>query len=128
MNNPNPNYARPARDPFDEPDVDYKAYMERVFEAIQPNDPVLLRRTELRHWAESAGFENVELCHLGKRDFWEMRFKRGTNAECTNPAEVERWLGFVARGCGCRFILGQFIAIVDGDSIAARFRLRPQPV
>jgi hypothetical protein len=87
-----------------------------------------LRRHELRGWAEAAGFQNIDVRNLGQPDAWEMRFDRGTNAECTTAAEAKRWLGFVARGCGCRFESGQFVAIVDGERTAARFRLQPRPL
>ena len=97
--------------------------MQRIY----PGDPMELRRSELRGWAEAAGFESIDVRNLGNASAWEMRFDRGTNAECTTAAEAERWLGYVARGCGCQFEPGEFVAIVEGTRIAARFRLQPRP-
>ena len=140
MRNPNPDYlvgpeptpnpddlAACARhdDPFDNPEF-LMAWFEHALDAIEREDPIFLRRTELRRWAAAAGFEDVDVRPLGEPDFWEMRFRRGTNVECTNLAQAERWLGFLARGCLCRFVPGQFIAIVDGERVAARFRLEPR--
>jgi len=125
MTNPNtPAEAVHYDDPFDDPNFDYEGYIAKALEAV--DFPVCLRRTELSRWAAAAGFEAVNVRHLGEPDSWEMRFQRGTNVECTNLAQIERWLGFVARGSGCRFVPGQFIALVVGDSIAARFRLEPR--
>ena len=97
---------------------------------IYLNDPVELRRNDLRGWAEAAGFVEIDVRNLGQPDAWEMRFDRGTNAECTTAAEAERWFGYIARGCQCQFEPGQFVAIVAGNQIAARFKLQPraQPV
>ena len=92
---------------------------------IQLNDPVELRRNDLRGWAEAAGFQSVDVRNLGDIDGWEIRFIRGTNTECNTAAEVERWLGYIARGCGCQFVPGHFVAIVGDNLIAARFRLQP---
>jgi hypothetical protein len=89
-------------------------------------EPLVTLRNEFIEWAGGAGFQNIEMRHLGENDDWEFRCKRGTNAECTTAAQVERWLGFVARGARCQFPPGHFVAIVDGDSIAARFLLEPE--
>jgi len=107
-------------------DFDIKDWIMRN---IFLNDPVELRRNDLRGWAEAAGFADVDVGNLGQPDFWEMRFNRGRNTECTTAAEAERWLGYIAHGCGCRIEQDQFVALVRGDQIAARFRLqrRQQP-
>ena len=130
MTNPNPDYRAVAGrydDPLDDPDFDIMAWIMTI--DFLPA-PMVARRNEFIRWAEAAGFEHIEMRDLDEHDCWEFRCNRGTNAECTTPSQVERWLGFVARGAGCQFPPGQFIAIVDGDSIAARFRLEPrvQPV
>lgn len=132
MTNPNPAYAHPATGLppdtcLDPDDFDAKDWIMRN---IYPDDPMELRRNELRGWAEAAGFQNIDVRNLGVPDFWEMRFDRGTNAECTTAAEAEGWIGYIARGCQCQIEPGQFVAIVAGDQIAARFRLQPraQPV
>jgi redox-sensitive bicupin YhaK (pirin superfamily) len=95
---------------------------------IELNDPVERRRNELRVRAEAAGFTDIDVRHLADPNGWEMRFHRGTNTECATAAEAERWLNYLAFGCQCEIDPGQFVAIVDGDRIAARFRLQPQPV
>ncbi len=97
--------------------------MQRIY----PDDPLELRRNDLRGWAEAAGFQDVDVGNLGEPDFWEMRFNRGANAECATAAEAERWVRYIARGCQCQIAVDQFVAIVDGDWIAARFRLQPRP-
>jgi hypothetical protein len=125
MTNPNPERRAAAvtcDDPFDDPDY-IMAWINTI--DFLP-ESLVIRRNEFIQWAEAAGFEDIEMRDLGEHDFWEFRCSRGTNAECTTPAQVERWLGFVARGVGCQFPPCQFIAIVDGDSIAARFRLEPK--
>jgi len=109
-------------DPNDDFDI-----REWVLRNIQLNDPVELRRNDLRSWAEAAGFADIDVWNLGDLDGWEMRFNRGTNIECTNVVEVERFLGYIARGCQCQIMPGQFVALVHGDRIAARFRLQPRP-
>lgn len=98
-----------------------------IMQRIYPDDPMELRRNDLRGWSEAAGFVDIDVRNLGEPDAWEMRFNRGANAECVNAAEAERWLGFIARGCRCQFVPGRFVAIVDGDRIAARFSLEPRP-
>ena len=138
MNDPNPNSdVGPAAnlnpnapaaaiyypDPFDDPHFDVMAWIDTI--AFVPAAQVATG-LEFRGWAGADGFEKIELCYLGEGDGWEFRCNRGTNAECTTAAQAERWLGFVARGCGCQFSPGHFIAIVEGDSIAARFRLEPR--
>jgi len=130
MTNPNPERraaAGAATDPFDDPDFDVMAWINTLDFL---SEPLVALRNEFVEWAGAAGFENIEMRNLGEHGFWEFRCSQGTNAECATPCQVERWLGFVARGAGCHFPPGQFIAIVDGDSIAARFRLEPrvQPV
>jgi hypothetical protein len=116
-----------APDAFDDLDADH---IDWILRNLELDDPVELRRHDLRGWAEAAGFQNIDVGNLGEPDYWEMRCNRGTNAECTTAAEAERWVGFIARGCGCRIEPGQFVAIVHGDQFAARFRLQPgeQPV
>ena len=126
MTNPNPdNRAAAGRydDPFDDPNFDIMAWIMTI--DLLPA-PMVARRNEFIGWAEAAGFVNIEMRDLDEHDCWEFRCSRGTNAECTTPFQAERWLGFVARGCGCWVAPGQFIAIVDGDAIAARFRLEPR--
>lgn len=123
----NPPYAEPDAalppDAVNDPDdFDPKDWIMRN---IYLNDPVELRRNELRGWAEAAGFQNIDVGNLGEPDFWEMRFNRGTNTECTTAAEAERWFGYIAGECQRQIVTDQFVAIVDGDRIAARFRLRP---
>jgi hypothetical protein len=128
MTNPNPAYAQPdtglSPDPVDDPNFDAK---EWIMQRIYPEDPVELRRNDLRGWAEAAGFVDVDVRNLGDLNGWEMRFGRGNNAECRTAAEAERWVGYIARGCECQIVPGQFVAIVQGDQIAARFRLQPRP-
>jgi hypothetical protein len=111
------------KDPFDDPDFDPWAWIMTI--NFLP-EPLVVRRDEFIEWAGAAGFENIEMRYLDDDDYWEFRCRRGTTDECTSPAHVERWLGYIARGCCCRIAPGQFIAIVDGDSIAARFRLEPK--
>jgi hypothetical protein len=130
MTNPNPDYraaAGPYEDPIDDPNFDIKAWIMSI--DFLP-EALVARRNDFIGWAGAAGFAKIELCHLGENEYWEFRCSRGSNVECTTARQVERWLGFVARGSNCRFVQGQFIAIVVGDSIAARFRLeaRVQPV
>jgi hypothetical protein len=130
MTNPN-SIARAvtggATDPLDDPDYDW---MKWVITLEFLPEALVARRNDLVEWAGAAGFVNIEMRHLSEDDTWDFRCNRGTVAECTTQLQTERWLGFVARGCGCRFVPGQFIAIVDGDSIAARFQLeaRVEPV
>jgi hypothetical protein len=109
----------------DPDDFDLKDWIMRN---IYPDDPVELRRNDLRGWAESSGFQNVDVGNLGEPDFWEMRFTRGANDECTTTAQIKRWIGFIARGCQCQIRPGQFVVSLGDDRIAARFRLRPRPL
>jgi len=123
MTNSNPNTLAEAvryDDPYDDPDFDIMAWINTL--DFLP-EPLVIRRNEFIEWAGAAGFVNIEMRDLDEPDFWEFRCCRGTNGECATPAQAERCLGFVARGAGCQFAQGQFIAIVDGESIAARFRL-----
>lgn len=129
VTNPNPAYAQPATGLppdacLDPDDFDAKDW---IMQRIYPDDPLELRRNDLRGWAEAAGFQDVDVGNLGEPDFWEMRFNRGANAECATAAEAERWVRYIARGCQCQIAVDQFVAIVDGDWIAARFRLQPRP-
>jgi hypothetical protein len=110
-------------DPFDDPDFDIMAWINTL--DFLP-ESLVIRRHEFIEWAGAAGFVDIEMRDLDEPDFWELRCKRGTNAECTTPCQIERCLGFVARGAGCQFSPGQFIALVIGESIAARFRLEPR--
>lgn len=126
MTNPNPDdpaVAGRSDDPLDDPNFDVMGWIMSI--DFLP-ESLVARRNEFMEWAGAAGFENIEMRHLGEDDNWEFRCNRGTNAECTSATQAERWLGFVARGAGCQFPPGQFIAIVHGDSIAARFRLEPR--
>ena len=123
MTNPNPiTPAEAVRSdkPFDDPDFDIMAWINTL-DFLPPAEVV--RRNEFVEWAGAAGFVNIEMRDLDEHQCWEFRCNRGTNAECTTPRQVKRRLEFVAGRAGCQFHLGQFIAIVDGDSIAARFRL-----
>jgi hypothetical protein len=128
VTNPNPvcdrHNAGLLPDPVDDPDFDAKDWIMRN---IHLNDPVELRRNDLRGWAEAAGFTDVDVRNLGEPDFWEMRFNRGTNPECTTAAGVGRWFGELAIQHDCRIAPDQFVAIVEGDRIAARFKLRSRP-
>jgi hypothetical protein len=126
---PNPAQAQPHTGSppvvnYDPDDFDAKEWIMRN---IYPDDPVELRCNDLRGGAESAGFQNIDVGNLGEPDFWQMRFDRGTNDECTTAAQIKRWIGFIARGCQCQIAPGQFVVILEGDRIAARFRLRPRP-
>ena len=125
---PNPNGAQPdtglPADTLNAPD-DFDC-MEWIMRNIQLNDPIDLRRNELHGWAEAAGFENVDVRNLGDLAGWELRFDRGTNDDCTTAADAERWVGYIARGCGYQFEPGQFVAIVQGEQVAVRFRLQPR--
>ena len=125
MTNPNPDYRAASRydDPFDDPNFDLMAWMMSL-DFLPP--PLVARRNNFVEWAGAAGFVNIEMRDLDRHSVWEFRCQRGTNAQCTTAAQAERWLGNVARGCGCQFVAGQFIAIVEGDRIAARFRLEPR--
>jgi hypothetical protein len=128
MNNPNPACGRPAVTapalPADEADF---ALFECLVKNLELDGPVALRRNELRVWAEAAGFADVDVRNLGEPNFWEMRFNRGTNRECTTAAEVERWFGILADEHQYQIAPDQFVAIVEGDRIAARFRLTLLP-
>ncbi len=123
--NYNPSAKASAADPEEAPDFCGR-YLEQLVESLQQGDPVFVRRQDLREWSSAAGFEDIDIRHR-RDDCWEMRFRRGTNAECANVAEVERWLGYVARGGGCRIESGNFVAVLLEDRIAARFRLQPGP-
>ena len=111
------------KDPFDDPNFDLWGWIKTI--NFMP-EPLVVRRDEFIEWAGAAGFESIEMRYLDDSDLWEFRCRRGTTDECGSPAQVERWLGYIARGCCCRIAPGQFISIVDGDSIAARFRLEPK--
>ncbi len=113
-----------AADPAEAPDF-CERYVEQFIKSIQPDNPVFIRRRDLLEWSSAAGFEQIDLHHLGD-DCWEIHCRRGTNAECTNAAEAERWLGYVARGCNCRIESGLIVAVVQGDRITARMKLRPR--
>jgi len=126
MNNPNsiaPAAARVGTDPFDDPNFDIMGWINTL--DFLP-EPLVIRRNEFVEWAGAAGFTNIQMRDLDEHHCWEFRCSRGTNAECATLRQVERQLEFVARGAGYQFSPGQFIAIVDGDSIAARFRLEPR--
>ncbi len=101
--------------------------MQWVMRNIHVDDPVELRRNDLRGWAEAAGFADVDVGNLGEPDFWEVRCRRGTNRECGTAAEAERWIGYIIRGCGGRIDRHQIVVLVIGDRIAARFRLEARP-
>src|SRR5512141_884925 len=125
MTNPNsPASAGGAADPFDDPNFDVMAWVMTI--DFLPG-ALAARRDEFVERAGAAGFEDIEMRYLGENDPWEFRCNRGTNAECTSVTQVERWLRFVGRGAGCQFVPEHFIAILDGDSIAARFRLQTRP-
>ena len=116
----------------EQPEADRAPYQfddldEWILQNARVDDPVELRRNDLRGWTEAAGFADIDVRNLGQPGFWEMRFSRGTNTECTTAAEAERWFGYIARGCQCQIEPGQFVAIVEGERIAARFRLQPRP-
>ena len=94
---------------------------------IDPDDPVALRRNSFCRWAEAVGFQNVIVGNLGDPNSLEMRFSRGTNDLCNTAADAERWVDYIARGSQCQIEPGQIFTIVQGEQIAARFRLRPSP-
>ena len=73
-----------------------------VMRNIRLDDPIELRRKELRDWAESSGFRNVEVRNLGGLTGWEMRFE-----------------------CRCQIDPDRFVAVVEGRRIATRFFLQP---
>ncbi len=126
MTNLNPDdrpAAGGATDPLDDPNFDWMAWIMTI--DFLP-EALVLRRKEFIEWAGAAGFVNIELRHLSENDDWEFRCHRGTNAECTTPAQAKRCLGRIARGADCQIPPGQFIAIVEGDSVTARFRLEPR--
>ncbi len=126
MPNPNPNSPTAAGrylDPFDDPNFDWMDWINSL--DFLP-EPLVARRKEFIERAGAAGFVHIEMRDQDERDSWEFRCNRGTNAECVTVRHVEIWLGFVARSSNRQFAPGQFIAIVVGDSIAARFRLEPR--
>ena len=89
-------------------------------------DAVARRRNSFCRWAEAVGFQHVVVGNLGDPNSWEMKFNRGTNDLCNNAADAERWVEYIARGCQCQIEQGQIFTIVQGDQIAARFRLQPR--
>ena len=90
-------------------------------------DAVARRRNSFHRWAEAVGFQNVVVGNLGDPNSLEMKFRRGTNDLCNNAADAERWVEYIARGCQCQIEQGQIFTMVQGNQIAARFRLRPRP-
>ena len=108
-------------DPNDDFDI-----REWVLRNIELNDPVELRRNELRSWAEAAGFANIDVWNLGDLDGWEMRFNRGTNTECSNVVEVERFLCYIARGCQCQIMPGQALLSIHWMTPVLSYLLRPK--
>jgi hypothetical protein len=108
-------------DPADDPAFDAKDWVMRK---IDLNSPVENRRAELRRLAETAGFEDVDVRNLGAPEFWEMRFSTGANARCATAAEAETWVTQFVNDCHCQLEPGQFVAVVEGNRIAARFRLQ----
>ena len=127
MNNPNAEYSRVTgsliTDPCEDPGF-CERYLNEVMDAIVRGDPIAVLRRDLRRWSAAAGFQNIDLHNLDKFDFWEMRFNRGTNGECDSIEDVERWLGYIARGCGYRIVPGEFLALILDDRVAARFKLQ----
>jgi len=55
-----------------------------------------------------------------------MRFNRGAN-QCATTAEAESLLRHIVYFCELRIDSAQFVAIVDGDRVAARFWLETTP-
>lgn len=104
-----------------EPSLDVKDWVMRH---LHLNDPLELRRAEIRRQAEAAGFADVDVINLGTPEFWEVRFSPRANVGCTTAAEAERWLIHIIDECQCQVEPGQFVAVVDGNRIAARFRLQ----
>jgi hypothetical protein len=125
MTNPNPAYAQP--DPVlpagDDPD---EVIIDWIFRNLAPDDPVELRRSDLLSWSVSAGFTDIAVRYKTEANVWEMDFNRGANDELTTAAQVRRWIGFIARGCGCQIVPGLFAVTLDGDRIASQFRLDPR--
>ena len=89
-------------------------------------DPAARRRNSFHRWAEAVGFAGVEVRNLGDPNSLEMHFSRGTNDLCNTAADAERWVEYIARGCQCQIEQGQIFTIVQGDQVAARFRLQPR--
>lgn len=85
------------------------------------------RHIDLRGWAAAAKFEEVTSRSLGTEDYFELRFKRGRNNECTTAAEVEKWLGYIVRGMGFRIPPGDCVVNLTGDQITTWFRWEPRP-
>jgi len=129
VNNPNAEYGRVTRsnvaDPCEDPDF-CERYIDEVMDAIARGDPIAVLRRDLREWSAAAGFHNIVLHNLGKPDTWEMRFELGTNRECDSAELVEKWLGYIARGCGYRIVPGEILAVMLGNRVAARFKLKPR--
>lgn len=121
-----PNHGSADSDADRQP-YQFDALDRLILETARVDDPVELRRNELRGWSEAAGFVEVDVRNLGQPDLWEMRFNRGTNPDCNTAAEVDRWFSDLADEHDCQIAPDQFVAIVDGDRIAARFRLQPRP-
>jgi len=112
-------YTETVTDPNDVLDI-----KEWVMTNIELNDPIELRRNNLRNEAEAAGFADIDVRNLGNIDGWEMRFNRGGN-QCATAAEAEVLLNRIVYFCGWRIDPARFVAIVDGEGGAARFWLEP---
>ncbi len=114
--------AAPVIDPNDVFDA-----KDWIMANIELNDPVELRRNDLRNEAEAIGFADIDVRNLGDLNGWEMRFNRGDNRHCATPAEAESMLNQIAYFCGLHVDPARFVALVDGDRIAVRFWLQPGP-
>ena len=112
----------PAIDPNDVFDI-----KDWVMENFQLNDPIELRRDLLRNEAKAYGCTDVAVRNLGNIDGWEMRFNRAAN-ECGNAAKAENLLHHIIYFSGLQFDPARFVAIVDGDRVAARFWLKPDSI
>jgi hypothetical protein len=67
----------PAPDPIDDPEFDYQGFFDQFIEAMWRHDPVIVFHQRLGELASAAGFADVELCHLVKGDYWDLRCRRG---------------------------------------------------
>src|SRR4051794_12084480 len=119
MNDENPNLS--AVEPQADEPLDGLDLMEWIMRIEFLPPPLIALRYVFVEWASAAGLENIEMRHLDDQDVWEFRCNQGTNEECVTVRQVERWLGFFARGSDFKFAPGHFIAIVVNGLIAARF-------
>jgi hypothetical protein len=70
MKIPQPNLTSQPTSAYDPDDFDVKDW---IMDNICLNDPVKLRRNELRRFTEEAAFEDVDVRNLSDLRGWEMR-------------------------------------------------------